>query len=569
MLGAALLGAPATARGIEARAAGAARQAQDEVVVDLRVTASLGDRRATVDRGSADGLEVGDAIWLTPREGGRYRASVVEVDERSAVIELSLADFVPSPGTRGQAILPGERFGAPEPAPVDEDPEPEAEAVEPVDDGDSSDWSYEDDGFSQDMPLLAGARAVRPADRRASFTGRYYVAADATATSDEGRSESFLRSGGRLTFDNVFGRGGTLDIGGEWDRRQFNRPELDDITYSQLRVERLSYALGGTRFEGDRMQVGRFLQTGAPEFGVVDGFEWSRRLDGSHSFGVSTGFMPEPDQDYESGHDFEIAGWYRWVSDPTELASAQIGYQKTWHDGAVDRDLVVAKGHYLPRRGWTTFGTLWIDLYTSSDEAKGSGAEVTQALLTSSPYTGRSWGLDLTYAHQRYPELDRNELLPPVLATQLADERIHRLGGDFWVAMPVKSRLVGRLGVWEDADDEGGDAELGVELEGLMGPGTRVRVLVFGSAGEFTDVTGSRTSLGVSGESLSFDLFYELANYDQVGFDENNDDFVQHRLRTSVAWRAGGGVTVSGYLDGTIFNTERGLTAGVFAQWSF
>src|SRR5215813_259492 len=53
---------------------------------------------------------------------------------------------------------------------------------------------------------------------------------------------------------------------------------------------RLSYSIGGDRFAPDRIEVGRFLQYGMPEFGVLDGVEWDRRLAGGDSFGASVGF---------------------------------------------------------------------------------------------------------------------------------------------------------------------------------------------------------------------------------------------------------------------------------------
>ena len=83
-------------------------------------------------------------------------------------------------------------------------------------------------------------------------------------------------------------------------------------------IQRLSYFQGGTRFSEKRWEAGRFLQHGMPEFGVLDGFEWTHRREGGDQFGASVGFMPQPDDDYESFADFQLAAYYLWVADHRE-----------------------------------------------------------------------------------------------------------------------------------------------------------------------------------------------------------------------------------------------------------
>lgn len=588
--------------------ASARTEPDDEVRVALRVTNVLGTGRATVDRGAVDGIEVGDVVWLTPREGGRFRADVRSVDERSAVIEMATGIFVPVAGTPGEALLPAERFIDPN-AEVPIGPEGAGstgagatgeDAVDGAIDGTGTDgaagdgatgdqsapgtdrpastWNRDEDGFTDDQPLLSGMRAVRPSERAPFMSGRIYVAADGRITSDAGRSEYFTRVGTDLAYENLFGRGGLLEIGAEWDRRHFDRPELDDLSDTELRFERLSYSLGGTRFGDDRLRFGRFLQGGMAEFGVLDGFEWSRSTSENHAFGASVGFMPEPDAEFESGQDFQIAGWWRWVSEATELAAFQVGYQRSFHNGTADRDLVVAKGHFLPRAGWRTVGSMWVDFYSANDDPKGVGPEVTRLYLTTSPYTAGRYGLDLTYSFQRYPYTDRDDVLQAFTELAvIADERVHRLGADAWVPLSDAVRLVGRAGLWNDSDEDGGDGELGVDVDtafgsgfgSASGSGSGVRLVGFASSGSFTNVWGARARLSTGGDRTSYDLFYELANYRQRGFDDDNDDFVQHRVRASATWRPTDLLSINTYVDGTNYNSENGFAAGVFAQWSF
>ena len=80
-----------------------------------------------------------------------------------------------------------------------------------------------------------------------------------------------------------------------------------------------------------------------------------------HRVGASVGFMPEPNAQFESGKDFQVAAFYRWVADATERLSAAAAVQKTWHNGATDRDLLITNLHYVPLEGWTFHGTTWVD----------------------------------------------------------------------------------------------------------------------------------------------------------------------------------------------------------------
>ncbi len=563
-------------------AAGQSQPIAGELIVPLRVRNPLGDGRAAVDRGSQDGLCVGDDVEFLPRTGGRWRARVVRVEGRSAIVEALDTNLVFEPGMRGEVRVPLSRLESTAPQVVTEDVDPDGEpdgaaeapdaALESVDVGaPGAPGAYEnrDEDWRAGMPLLAGVHVPRPSERRSSITGRLWSSFDAIFPDEPGRSDTFVRSGIDVEYENPFAEGGRLQLDAEWNSRRTRRADEADLADSTFRVERFSYAVGGTRFQRDRVEVGRFLQRGLPQLGVVDGVEWSRREPGASGFGVSLGFMPEPDRDYQSGHDFQIAGWYRWVSDSLETASAAVGYQKTWHDGNADRDLVVVDGHYLPGQGWRYFATLWVDLYTSGDEAKGSGAEVTQAIATATRDFGTGNTLDLVYSRLAYPELDRNEVFPIIDPDVLADEAVDRLGADTWFQLMPDTRVLTRLGVWQDADENGGDAELGAELAGLFGAGSRLRSSIYGTDGEFTSSLGGRLGLGVVRESTSFDLSYELANQRQKGFGTDNDDFLHQRLRLGMGWRPTRNFSVSAHVETILRDNLSNFAGGVYAQWTF
>ncbi|MBI1380329.1 MAG: hypothetical protein GC161_04495 [Planctomycetaceae bacterium] len=547
-------------------------EVQGAVIVSLRVRSVMGEGRAGVDKGRVDGLRAGDEVLLRTRTGETLRARVLDVALRGAVIEALDVGLVFEPGMGGEVSVPLSRFevvgtelsqlpeadqgaeAAPETAP--------SALPEPTYENTDEDWS-------EGMPLLAGVRPPRPSERATRLNGRYWAAFDGIDSGEAGRSDTFVRSGLDLVLENAFGRGERLHLDAEWNQRRTLRDDEDDLAKSEFRFERFSYAIGGTRFERDRLEAGRFLQHGMPQFGVLDGVEWGRRERGSNGFGASLGFQPEPDPNYESGHDFQIAGWYRWVSDPTEIASAAVGYQKTWHNGAADRDLVVIDAHYLPADGWRFLGTAWIDLYTSGDDAKDAGPEVTQLIATASNDLDGAGSLSFVYSHLAYPQLDRDEFFPPVLVEQLADEAIHRLRADLLLHLQRRLRLISRLGVWSDDDDEGADGELGFELDGLLGPWSRLRASAYGTDGEFTTALGARAALGIDLEPARLDVSYDVANQRQVGFSTDNDDFRFQRLRVSAGWRPRANLSLSAYVDTVVREGTTGYAGGVFAQWTF
>jgi hypothetical protein len=257
------------------------------------------------------------------------------------------------------------------------------------------------------------------------------------------------------------------------------------------------------------------------------------------------------------------------VADARERFSAGAGYQKTWHDGAADRDLVVGRVLYLPGQGeWDLLGTAWVDLYTAGDEAKDAAVELTQANLS----TTRRWEdgdeLGFTYAHMRFPAIDRDEFLPVTLA-QLADDHVDRLSVSGWKTVDARRRVHARLGGWIDEDEAGGDTELGLEVADWLASDSVVDGTLFASIGEFSSLYGTRLSYGQWLGSGRWDALYEIGLEDQAGFDEDSDDLLQQRLRASREFVGSSGWSVSGYAETRFYDDEGSLLLGFYAQWSF
>ncbi|MBL8856973.1 MAG: hypothetical protein JNL28_00495 [Planctomycetes bacterium] len=543
-------------------------QIEEMVFVNMRVTSTM-PRTAVVDRGVADGLTVNDRVVFTTREGARFEGTVKRVEERQAAVELDDASFVPAPGTRGQARVPKSRIAAPAPTlpSSGETLQPQTTETAPAA-PDHPPWERVDDDWTTDQPLLARIRPFRPSEREPVASGRVYTFLDHISNTEGNRSDTFARVGTDLRFENLFRKGGSLHLDGEFNARRTSVPDDDNENRQRFRLDRASYSFGGNRFDPDRYELGRFLQYGMPEFGVLDGVEWGRRLSNGDTFGVSAGFMPEPNAGQDSGHDLQFAGYYRYVVDESEMLSIEGGYQKTFHDLAADRDLFVAKVVYLPPAAWTFSATAWIDYYTGGDVDKSSGPEVTQAYVTTGRRFESGSSLRATYTHRTFPVLDRDEFLP-VTAAQLANDHFDRASISGRQAVGRYFELFGQAGVWQDEDDNGGDAEAGFEVKDFMFDDLRVEAAGFGTNGQFSSTLGWRTALGAATSHGLWRLGYDFTLNRIDGFSADNDDIPQHRVRASFETHGDSGWSFSTYSDVLLFDSETAVVVGLFLQRSF
>lgn len=545
--------------------------------IELRVTGLRPAGLVAVDRGEDDGLAVGDLVLFHPRAGGTAAGNVVRLEPRSALVEMHDRELALALGTKGEVEVPRSRLAAPEPEP------PQAEPVAP-DPGAAAAPADQEGGqapavetpepgsqarggglepYTDDTPLLTRMRPVRPEERAVQFTGRVTLSGDATYTTFGDRSDSFLRAGGDLAYDNPFGRGGSLHVDAEANLRTTNVPDANDENYAKLRLDRFSYASGGTRFQPLRWEAGRFLQHGMVEFGVLDGVEWSWRRRNGNGFGVSVGLMPEPTPDFSTGDDLQVATWYRWILDHETHLSVDAGYQKTWHNGSADRDLLVTRLQYAPADAWNLFATTWVDYYGSTDRVKGTSLSLTQALVLAS----RRWegsGVNVSFTHQRFPEIERKEFAT-VEDDQLADDHDDRLSLAGW-RMSGPHRLHGELGGWVDEEDGGGDCELGVDFEELFAERSHTDFTGFVSYGEFSHGFGGQATFGRWLDDGRWDLFYEFSWNTIVGFADDADDVLQHRLRFSRDLRDFAGWSVDLHAEGRIFDDEGSITLGFYLQ---
>lgn len=531
--------------------------------IELRVTSSK-PGLATIDRGSNDGLEIGDRVQFFPRQGFIYAGRVARVTERSADVELDDRAFAPPPGTRGEARVPKSRFAEPV-VPAEEATE-EMDATEAA--PEHPPWENQDEDWRAGDPLLAKVRPLRPKERPRSVHGRAYSIVDQIFSSEDNREDGFYRLGTSFEVDNVTGRGDRLNADGELNYRYTDVPDDDDESATRFRLDRLSYSFGGDRFEPSSFELGRFLQRGMPEFGVLDGIEWSTRTSRGNRFGFSTGYMPEPDSQQDTGDDYQFGAWYRWVKDESEILSASAGYQKTFHEWDADRDLVIANFQYLPPNRWNYNATAWVDFYTSSDSAKGAGAELTQVYANAYRRFQSGSTASFTYTHLAFPEIDRNEFRP-VTDEQLADDHNDRIAFSGTKRLARRTRLYTTIGGWSDEDEDGGDGEFGIGVDDLIMDQSQVDISVFGSRARYTSTFGTRAGFDVYTRGGRWAFDYEFAKNQLDGFAADNDDLPQHRARITRDVSTDSGWDFSAYVEGQFWDSEAAALLGVYLQRSF
>jgi len=534
--------------------------------VKLRVTSSSAGppARVVVDRGKRDRVAVGDRVIVRPRDGSTIRGVVVQIEDRSAVVELHDAVTLPEPGTRGEVLVPRSRpvprapaLPAPETTPETKPPAAGKKEEAP----EHAPWTYREEDWKPGMPLLAGVKPVRPEDRMRSASGRVYLLGHLTENPDGDFTNSVLRGGTDLVVENPFGRGDAIRINGEVN---YLTPWKRDDERWKLLIRRLSYYWGGTRYASHRWEFGRFLQHGMPEFGVLDGGEWSGRK-GNHRFGASLGFLPGPVDDFESFADLQVAGYYEWRSGLREELVLGAGFQKTWHHGEADRDLLLAKLAWVPNAHWDVRGVAWFDFYFG-DEVK-SGVEVTLANVSVGHHWDNGSGIDLAYRHQEYPDLLRDEFIQPPLGT-LKGQRYDRLTLNGWWWLD-RIRLHGLGAGWLDENGSGGTIEGGVDVPDLLMKGTRADVTAFGAWAQFETVVGARASYGKLVGTIRWDLLYEISDRRQNDLPDDRNDVLQQRVRASAGFHAAEGWDFSTYVEGVFWDEEISWTVGFMFQRSF
>jgi len=329
-----------------------------------------------------------------------------------------------------------------------------------------------------------------------------------------------VRTGLDLGIENPFRRAGELDIRGNVFSRLVDSEGTND-TETEVALDRLSYSFGGLRGQPNRYEIGRFLHHEFPEFGLHDGVDFMHRFGSGSRAGASLGYLPEPSDSLPTGRDLGFDLYYRYVADESENLAMGLGYQKTWHEGKADRDLVVGNLNWVPSSRARVFASAWADYYTGSDDLKDPGFELTQ-LQVNGNLRWDAFGVGLFASQIRFPQLLRNEF-NDTNAQELARQRVRRIGLSSWYAQSPTVRWDARVNAWEDDEDTGGGGDLRVTLRNLLWDRGACSAGVFSNTGNFSSGQGLRLSASRNTDLGAFRLAYDVTDFQQDDGTVNGD----------------------------------------------
>jgi len=530
---------------------------EQDLLLEVVVTASSG-RSAYVDRGRDGGLLPGDRVRFFPVGEPAFVGDVRSVSSSSARVELANGQVL-AVGTPGEVRVPAARLEAARP------PEEAAEAPPS-----HPPWTRPPQEWDQDLPLLAPLDEIQPEDRATSITGRAFVQVDAIDDLEpQGTDTLYARIGTDLRIENPFRHGGRLQLDAELVRRSID-PSAggEERTEERGRLERFSYAWGGTRHAPMRYEVGRFLQAGVPEFGMLDGVEVAQYFDSTTSVGVATGFLPEPTFELATGDDVQVAAYLARELGPRRDLAWRLGVQKTWHQGEPDRDLLSSAVHWRPSDEVSLRASALVDYYGSGERVKSSGLELTELHVYGDWRPSSRGGVAASYDEVRWPDLLRREF-PTLPDTELDDQRFRRASLRMWRDLGRALRLSLRGDSWSRDEDDGVGGELRADLRDLPWSGARFRARLYANDGEFSSVEGLGLGIDHASSRGRWALGYELSRSEQEGFLGDQDLLSRQSLRASWDGRLGKSWSLSLHLERLFGDNREALAAGFYLQQRF
>lgn len=479
--------------------------------VAIRVTRVTG-RTLQLNRGKDHQLVEGDHVVLQP-PGTTERDAVVRiVNRKTAQAEVIGSVAGITSGTLGAVLVPIDRWKASQ---KDEPSTPQPP------------WEQDLAGWDSSLPLLADALTTTSAERPIELHGRAWFSLDYSQDRERGRFDNGSASlGTSAQWDNPFGYGGQGNVEARGLTRWSDASGGLNSDDSTVRIDRASYAFGGTRDEPMQWEVGRFLQNEFPELGIVDGFEVTQRLPGGARVGGSFGFLPRYDLDRTTGQDLQAAVYYADHFGDLELGSA---FQKTWHDGTPDRDLVLTTFGYRPTRRHSLRGGIWVDLYDQDDEFKSEGPELTEARVTASYYEADQ-GASLNLSRYRFPDVDRFQFAAPT-AEELVDGMIDRVGLYGWKRLQDDLRVSARADSWKDEDNSGQLLEVRAAVRDRLLKNGEVGLALFSNDGQSTDASGIRLDAWRPGNVGVWRFAMDLTRFDLLGVSGSDGSLNQVTLR--------------------------------------
>ncbi|MCX5660125.1 MAG: hypothetical protein NTW19_10440 [Planctomycetota bacterium] len=552
--------------------------------VAVEVTASSG-RSMYLNAGRKAGIAPGQRVRVVSN-GRTIEGVVIAVTGTSARVDLLAEIALPEVGARGEVEIPDEvapkpgaaplHFAATQPAttqpaatqpaatqpastqpastrpagtqPGDGPPasQPAGEVIDvtrpgaPGGGGDRKTpvhpaWPSKTDPADPDAPLLAPV-SRRPEERPTKITGRVATDIFVGHNMSPDNHRNFLDSRLTLSIDvtNPFGQGGRLQFLGiaEGDYRELSSGSETNLKFNP---ELFSYAIGGEDYSPYRFEIGRFYSYYVPELGLLDGAEGALIFQNGVTLGAGAGFytVPFSELDWGTDYGFHLFANYETKKNPG-LFSATVAYQKTWHDGAPDRDQITGRFNYHPIKPLWLNGSFRADIYTGGDTLKGAGIELTEAWGQARYAVTDKWTVSGTYSRYTWPELKNSQFnaLPPELVMH---GRVDRAEASTSYDLTKSLRLGARLNYWIDQDGDGSGGEIDADwTPDWIGP--TLHAAIYQINGPLASGTGGRIELRKNlGKSDAF-LGYEAFQYQtSTGFGSSN--LLRNTVRGGVSWR--------------------------------
>lgn len=515
----------------------AARDAGATAPVRVAVT-SVSGRDVFIDAGSSAGITPGLRVRFFPAGAPPFEAVVADVSSGSARVQLNGGTLPPPVGTAGEILVPdappaaASQTTAPATQP-DQTAPPTAVPEHPP-------WARVEGGRNPDMPLLAPAFSRPPSERPSTFHGRVFGAFDYSMDAYQGRDSRYLlgRTGTSWTLTNPFGQGGSLYFDGEFDHRGSDLTSASSAS-DDLILNRFSYAIGEERYAPYRLEFGRFISRYLPEIGFVDGVEGAVRFENGVSVGGGLGGYPRPFVRRREGEDVGFHTFVDYASPAPRGFTGTLGYQKTWHDGVPDRDLIVGRGSaWLTDKLWV-FGSARLDVYGDHDVLKSPGPHLTDAWFQTRYTPDSTRGVSAGYSHYTWADVLAPEfaLVPPDL---IRKGRVDRVEVTAWRDLAPNLRPTGRVSYFTDQQGSGYAGEIDLDRTNLF-DAFDLHGDVFYSRGSFTNDYGFRTEGRWHHDAWSAFLGYEWYRYRGLdGFMGSSGGYLtRNTIRAGLGWQRG------------------------------
>jgi hypothetical protein len=526
--------------------------------VDVTVTGSSGGN-VYLDKGRAMRIEPGDEVILYPPGQGIVNGTVQSVSTNSSRCRVVSRATAIDIGTRGAVLIPVDRLEA-----ITREESRRSQTVLDREVPEHPPWTRPPEEWNEEAPLLAPAYSREIWERETEIYGRVFAQYLHTWNRKTPDNQYSLgRIGTSLWIENPVGRGGGLHVDGELNRRGIFVDDARDEIDQPGRLDRLSYFWGGTQDQPVRYELGRFLHHEFPEFGFLDGAEFVYRTKSGNRVGFSLGALPEPFPDMKTGDDLGVTVFYRFIADEEENFSVGIGYQKTWHRGRADRDLLVGAVDYHPNPVMSVHGTIWGDFYGPEDTIKSTSFEITEAVLQATMLIGPGRGVAVYLSEVRWPELLRREF-SPFVEEQVRRSGVNRYGLRAWQELGERVRLDGRVDLWRDRDEQDGVPwEVTCSVRDFFYDHGEVALSFFETQGIYTSGPGARVSMNRYLPWCFASVSYELAGYE---FGQDSLRFWQQSVRANLDFNLQSRKSVSLFTDYRFGDHQNAVHMGLFFQ---